>query len=239
MCAAPPACRSHSAAQPATLRPGARQERPTLPVGQAAARRRRLGPCHLCSAASCLGARSGDGEVPVVLPGIHSIGAQLLLNAQQLRVGRGRDWREGGGRLASGCSCAVEVGPHKCRPEAAPRRQPCSEPSPSLYAALHVPPVPPAPHLVVLGQALGAARRARLDLARAQAHRQVGDEGVLGLARPAGGKKEAGRGGKRGGRLRRAVAARAGDTHANEHYPIGAGSVGRETFFLFFLFFSI
>ena len=36
--------------------------------------------------------------------------------------------------------------------------------------------------LVVLGQALGAARRARLDLPGAQAHNQVRNEGVLRLA---------------------------------------------------------
>lgn len=48
-------------------------------------------------------------------------------------------------------------------------------------------------HLVVLGQALRAARRAGLDLASGQAHRQVSDEGVLGLTRAArkGGQKEA------------------------------------------------
>ena len=36
-----------------------------------------------------------------------------------------------------------------------------------------------AQHLVVLGEALGAARRARLDLAHAQADGEVADERVL------------------------------------------------------------
>ena len=40
-----------------------------------------------------------------------------------------------------------------------------------------------AQQLVVLGQALRAARRARLDLARREPDREVGDERVLGLAR--------------------------------------------------------
>ena len=41
-------------------------------------------------------------------------------------------------------------------------------------------------YLVVLGQALGAAGRAGLDLAGGKAHRQVSDEGILGLAGAAG-----------------------------------------------------
>mmetsp|Transcript_21217 Transcript_21217/g.37799 ORF Transcript_21217/g.37799 Transcript_21217/m.37799 type:complete len:512 (-) Transcript_21217:122-1657(-) len=44
-----------------------------------------------------------------------------------------------------------------------------------------------AEELVVLGEALGAAGRAGLDLPGGQAHREVGDEGVLGLARAVGG----------------------------------------------------
>ena len=43
-----------------------------------------------------------------------------------------------------------------------------------------------AQQLVVLGQALGAAGGAGLDLAGGQAHRQISDEAVLGLAGPAG-----------------------------------------------------
>jgi hypothetical protein len=41
-----------------------------------------------------------------------------------------------------------------------------------------------AQDLVVLGEALGAARRARLDLAGGQPDHEVGDEGVLGLTGP-------------------------------------------------------
>lgn len=41
-----------------------------------------------------------------------------------------------------------------------------------------------AQDLVVLGETLGAARRTSLDLARRQAHHQVGDECVLSLTRP-------------------------------------------------------
>lgn len=43
-----------------------------------------------------------------------------------------------------------------------------------------------AQDLVVLGEALGAARSARLDLPGGQPHHQVGDERVFGLSRPAG-----------------------------------------------------
>merc|ERR1719331_1410499 len=41
-----------------------------------------------------------------------------------------------------------------------------------------------AQQLVVLGEALGAARRASLDLARLEANGEVGDERILSLARP-------------------------------------------------------
>lgn len=41
-----------------------------------------------------------------------------------------------------------------------------------------------AQDLVVLGEALGAARRARLDLPRGETHHQVSDERVLGFTGP-------------------------------------------------------
>lgn len=41
-----------------------------------------------------------------------------------------------------------------------------------------------AQDLVVLGEALGAARRAGLDLPGGEPHHQVGDERVFSLARP-------------------------------------------------------
>merc|ERR1719409_353813 len=75
------------------------------------------------------------------------------------------------------------------------RAHPCSQPPARSSRATEVHPrvgalraelLLDAQELVILRQALAAARRPCLDLARAQTNDQVRDEGVLGLARAMG-----------------------------------------------------